>query len=130
PPEASESTTSAPESAEVTKNSVISTTVMVEMIAVSGNCSNSLNRAMALSACTWSISWEEPWLMIRGSGASPNTENQKKVKMVGTSITPKTNWRMVRPRLILAMNNPTKGAQAMVQPKMNSVQLPIQSLRE
>ncbi len=49
--------------------------------------------------------------------------------MVGTIITPKTNWRMVRPRLILAMNKPTKGDQEMVQPKMNSVQLPIQSLR-
>ena len=49
--------------------------------------------------------------------------------MVGTNITPKTNWRMVRPRLILAMKRPTKGDQAMVQPKMNSVQLPIQSLR-
>ena len=60
---------------------------------------------------------------------SPNTENQKKVNMVGTIITPKTNWRMVRPRLILAMNKPTKGDQEMVQPKMNSVQLPIQSLR-
>ena len=56
-------------------------------------------------------------------------ENHIKVKMVGTNSTPKTNWRMVRPRLILAINKPTKGAQAMVQPKINSVQLPIQSLR-
>ncbi len=67
--------------------------------------------------------------MIMCSAVSPNTENQRKVKMVGTNITPKTNWRMVLPRLILAINRPTKGDQAMVQPKMNSVQLPIQSLR-
>ena len=33
------------------------------------------------------------------------------------------------PRLILAINSPTNGAQAMVQPKINKVQLPIQSLR-
>jgi len=61
---------------------------------------------------------------------SPKIENHRKVKIVGTSSTPNTNWRMVRPREILAMNSPTKGAQAMVQPKMNSVQLPIQSPRE
>ena len=29
----------------------------------------------------------------------------------GISSTPSTNWRMVRPREILAVNTPTKGAQ-------------------
>ena len=35
----------------------------------------------------------------------------------GTTSTPATNWRMVRPREIRAMNMPTKGDQAIHQPQ-------------
>src|SRR5690554_1110718 len=130
PPEASESITSAPESDDVTKKVTISTTVRKDVTADNGRCSNSLNSAIAVSACTASMSAVYPWTMIRCSAVSPKIENHRKVNSVGTSITPTMNSRIVRPRLILAMNRPTNGAHAMVQPKMNSVQLPIQSLRE
>ena len=129
PPAAMESITSEPESEEVTKKVTISSTARIEVSVVQGNSSNSLNSATAWSACTSWISVLYPSTMIRCRAVSPNTENQKKVNMVGTIITPKTNWRIVRPRLILAMNRPTNGDQEIVQPKMNSVQLPIQSLR-
>src|SRR5690554_2034288 len=129
PPEASESMTSEPESDEVTKKVMIRITVTNDNMLVIGKFSYSLKSAIAWSACTSAIRVSRPSFMIMWSAVSPNTENQKKVKIVGTSMTPKTNWRMVRPRLILAIKSPTKGAQAIVQPKMNKVQLPIQSLR-
>ena len=56
PPEANESMTSDPESDEVTKKVIIKITVIKDTIDVSGKCSNSLNSAMAWSACTSSIS--------------------------------------------------------------------------
>jgi hypothetical protein len=34
-----------------------------------------------------------------------------RVTTLGTSRTPVTNWRMVRPRLIRAMKTPTNGVQ-------------------
>ena len=37
--------------------------------------------------------------------------NQITLTTLGTSSTPVTNWRMVRPRLMRAMNMPTKGVQ-------------------
>ena len=49
--------------------------------------------------------------------APPITENQKKPTVVGTSSTPETNWRTVRPREMRAMNTPTKGAQETHQPQ-------------
>ena len=44
-------------------------------------------------------------------------QSQKKAMVVGTNITPSMNSRMVRPRLIRAMNIPTKGAQEIHQPQ-------------
>ena len=41
--------------------------------------------------------------------APPKIANHTRVTMLGTSSTPVTNWRMVRPRLIRAMNMPTNG---------------------
>ena len=41
----------------------------------------------------------------------PKTANQTRLTMLGTRITPPTNCRIVRPRLIRAMNMPTKGVQ-------------------
>ena len=47
----------------------------------------------------------------------PNTVIHSRVKAVGTSSTPVTNSRMVRPREIRAMNSPTNGDQASHQPQ-------------
>ena len=41
----------------------------------------------------------------------PKIANQTRLTTLGTSITPLTNWRMVRPRQIRAMNMPTNGVQ-------------------
>ena len=41
----------------------------------------------------------------------PKMPNQITLTMLGTSSTPVTNCRMVRPRLIRAMNMPTNGVQ-------------------
>ena len=57
PPEANESTTNAAESEEVTKKVTIKHTASNEVMVVSGNCSNSLNKAIALSFCTSVMSW-------------------------------------------------------------------------
>ncbi|MNF16507.1 hypothetical protein D3C80_2195540 [compost metagenome] len=43
--------------------------------------------------------------------APPKTLNHTRLTRPGTSNTPLTNWRMLRPRLIRAMNMPTKGVQ-------------------
>ncbi len=45
----------------------------------------------------------------------------------GTTSTPVTNWRMVRPREMRARNRPTNGAQAIHQAQKNRVQLFSQS---
>ena len=37
--------------------------------------------------------------------------NQSRLTALGTRSTPETNWRMVRPRLMRAMNMPTNGVQ-------------------
>ncbi len=42
----------------------------------------------------------------------PNTPNQNIENTVGTRTTPSTNWRIVRPFEMRAMNTPTNGAQA------------------
>ena len=44
-------------------------------------------------------------------------QSQKKAIVVGTNITPTMNSRIVRPRLMRAMNSPTKGAQDIHQPQ-------------
>jgi hypothetical protein len=43
--------------------------------------------------------------------APPKMPNQMTLTMLGTSRTPVTNWRMVRPRLMRAMNMPTNGVE-------------------
>ena len=41
--------------------------------------------------------------------APPKTQNQTRLTRLGTRITPLTNWRIVRPREMRAMNMPTNG---------------------
>ena len=47
----------------------------------------------------------------------PKTPNHSTDSSVGAKVTPMMYSRMVRPRLIRAMNTPTKGAQAIHQMK-------------
>ena len=47
----------------------------------------------------------------------PKMHSHRNAMVVGTNITPTMNSRIVRPRLILAMNMPTKGAQEIHQPQ-------------
>src|SRR5699024_12711567 len=49
----------------------------------------------------------------------PQTENQNMPSSVGTSSTPATNWRTVRPLEMRAMKTPTNGAQAIHQPQQH-----------
>src|SRR5690606_36156172 len=128
PPDASKSTTSAPESAEVTKNTTTMAMATNEMTLPQGICSRKANSASVVSLCTvsakpWTLSIRIMWMAV-----SPNTVIQNSVKPVGTSSTPLTNSRMVRPREMRAMNSPTNGDHAIHQPQENSVQPPIQSV--
>ena len=43
--------------------------------------------------------------------APPKIANQSRLTTLGTRMTPATNWRIERPRLIRAMNMPTNGVQ-------------------
>ena len=43
--------------------------------------------------------------------APPKIANQTRLTSDGTSSTPVTNWRIVRPREMRAMNMPTNGVQ-------------------
>ena len=43
--------------------------------------------------------------------APPKIANQSRLTALGIRMTPATNCRMVRPRLIRAMNMPTNGVQ-------------------
>ncbi|CPM32868.1 Uncharacterised protein [Bordetella pertussis] len=117
PPDASWSTTSAPESAEVTKNTTTITIATTDVTLPQGRCSRKANKASELSALTVSARLPMPSTRMAWMAASPNTVIQNRVKPAGTSNTPPTNWRMVRPREIRAMNRPTKGDHAIHQPQ-------------
>ena len=45
----------------------------------------------------------------RSMAAPPKMQNHTRLTRLGTSSTPVTNWRMVRPREMRAMNMPTNG---------------------
>ena len=50
-------------------------------------------------------------LRCRLIAAPPKIANQSRLTALGMRMTPATNWRIVRPRLIRAMNMPTNGVQ-------------------
>jgi hypothetical protein len=130
PPEASESITSEPESDEVTKKVMISTTVMKDTMPVSGSRSYSLNSAIARVGLDLvdqrGIALDHDQVQ---RGVAEDREPQK-----GEDRGYQHHAEHELPDRAAAADlgdeQPTNGAQAMVQPKMNSVQLPIQSLRE
>ena len=47
----------------------------------------------------------------RPMAAPPKIASHRSDTTLGTSSTPVTSWRMVRPRLVRVMNIPTKGVQ-------------------
>src|SRR5690625_3333358 len=128
PPEASISTTNAPESAEVTKNTnTISTATKLRTLA-KGNCSKKANNAKEGSSRVASAMAHLSLTKTKSIAVSPKTVIHKKVKPVGKSVTPKINSRMLRPRDTRAINIPTKGDHDNHQPQYNRVQPPSQSV--
>ncbi|MDF9791391.1 hypothetical protein M2440_002092 [Methylorubrum extorquens] len=115
-PEVIMSITSAPESAEVTKKKITSSVASPEAIMPNGRCPSISNRATGMLSLTICASGTAPARSI-SMAVLPNTVIQKKVNSTGTSSTPVTNSRMVRPREIRAMNMPTKGDHAIYQPQ-------------
>ncbi|MNI52410.1 hypothetical protein D3C73_1071870 [compost metagenome] len=90
---------------------------MTDSTPLQGNCSRKANKASDESASTTSakpctLSTRIMWMAV-----SPNTVIQNSVKPAGTSSTPVTNSRIVRPREMRAMNMPTKGDHAIHQPQ-------------
>ncbi|MNT48601.1 hypothetical protein D3C72_1853910 [compost metagenome] len=128
PVEANISTTSAPESAEVIKNTTTISTATIDTTLDIGKCSRKANNANELSCPTTTAKSLTPSLRIMCNAESPNTVIHNRVKPAGTKSTPQMNSRMVRPREMRAMNNPTKGDQDSHQPQYNRVQPPIQSV--
>ncbi|MCY1378129.1 hypothetical protein D9M69_657400 [compost metagenome] len=101
----------------MTKKTATIAIAMTDSTLLQGNCSRKANSANDESACTTSakpctLSTRIMWIAV-----SPNTVIQNKVKPAGTSRTPVTNSRIVRPREMRAMNRPTKGDQAIHHPQ-------------
>jgi len=111
------STTMEPESEEVTKNTTTINTAMDEITPDQGNCSRKWNNATAASFCTSVPRAGKILSAIIWIPESPNTVIHSRVKPAGTSITPRANSRIDRPREMRAMNMPTNGDQEIHQPQ-------------
>src|SRR5690625_3570113 len=107
------SATSEPESEEVMKESAATMMPRTGSSVGAGKLSKMRNMD---SAAVKSPSSPSPnhW---RNRPLPPQTENQNMPTTVGTSSTPATNWRTVRPLEMRAMKTPTNGAQAIHQPQ-------------
>src|SRR5690606_24405032 len=128
--EASMSTTSDPESDEVTKNNTTRMIATPTSTFPPGNPSSSSNSELStltemLLPSASSNGWPSWPRAINVPGAfrssfsavPPNTVNHTNASVAGTNSTAATNWRTVRPLEIRAMNTPTKGAQEIHQPQ-------------
>jgi hypothetical protein len=94
---------SAPETKKIATSTMTSTVITV----ASGYCSSTPNSWPSVVACPATSTPSRCAAMP----APPKTANQTRLTTLGTSSTPVTNWRIVRPRLIRAMNMPTNGVQ-------------------
>ena len=95
-------------SAPLTKNSATRTTTTNDVMPEIGYCSSVLNSATSgVSTMPARSATPESW---RSIAAPPKTANHAKLTPLGTSSTPTTNSRIVRPLEIRAMKVPTKGA--------------------
>ncbi len=110
PREAMLSTTKAPESAEVTKNTAMSTMVSQATGLNQGRYSKKRNSSASTFEAVCPNAPMATWVSIQ-MALLPKAVIHSRLKAVGTSSTPVTNWRMVRPREMRAMNMPTKGDQ-------------------
>ncbi len=92
-------------SAPDTKKMATSTITTTPATAASGKWSSSPN-----SWASW-LAWPARSVPPRCTSMAvpPRMANQIRLTTLGTTMTPPTNWRMVRPRLIRAMNIPTNG---------------------
>src|SRR5699024_10761645 len=115
PPVASMSITSEPESEEVTKKNTTTMTASSEVIVAHGmECKSSNSEVSKSSSPSGATS---PCSRCRLIAESPKMVNHTVAIRVGAMIVPSTNWRIVRPREMRAMNMPTNGAQLIHQPQ-------------
>ena len=94
----------------MTKKVKISSAITAHSTVPRGYCCNTTNNAVEvdfMASLTTEISRRIP--------SVPNTVNQITEKPAGRNITPFINSPMVRPREILAIKEPVKGAQAIHQ---------------
>ena len=108
PPEVRWSTTSDPESEDVTKNDTNSSTPTSDTNSVSGNASSMSNRAVATLSLTAVATSRSPE-SCKSMAAPPNTANHKKQRAEGKKMTPVKSSRTERPLDMRAMNIPTNG---------------------
>lgn len=99
------------ESAEVIKKVIISKVASRQTTVLNGSFLKVINKAEVISASTALVIPCWP-LITRLRAVPPKTENHKKLNKLGANKTPKTNSLIVLPFDTLAMNIPTKGAQA------------------
>ena len=92
---------SAPETKKMATSTITTTLASV----ASGNCSSIVN--------SWASCAPAPKMSVpafwRSIAVPPKTANQSRLTRLGTRSTPATNWRIVRPREMRAMNMPTNG---------------------
>ncbi len=93
------------ESALVTKKMPMTTMASTEVTAVSGSWSKS---PKSMDSAPFSTERSAPFF-AKNMAEPPKTMNHRMHTEAGTTSTTVTNWRMVRPREILAMNMPTNG---------------------
>ena len=83
---------------------------------MSGKATSRSNRAVATFSFTAAATSLVPSICVF-SAAPPNVDIQKKDRSDGTSTTPTTNSRIVRPFETRAMNMPTNGAHEIHHPQ-------------
>ncbi len=111
PPEVMMSMTMEPESDEVTKKVTMTIMARLDVKEARGKFPSRMNRETGMFSCT---AWDmppAPNISIKRA-VLPKMVIQINVINVGTSSTPATNWRMVRPWETRAMNMPTNGDHA------------------
>lgn len=102
------SITNAPESAEVMKNTAISTIAAIDSSCGIGRKSKKRNSSASTLVAVCASAPAAPCVSSQ-IALLPNTVIHTRLNAVGTSSTPITNWRIVRPREMRAMNMPTNG---------------------
>ena len=116
PPEVRWSTTSEPESEEVTKNEITSRTPASDVTSANGNAWSMSNSAVATLSLTAAATSRTP-SSCNFSAVPPKTDIHRKLSSDGTITTPRISSRTVRPLETRAMNMPTNGDHEIHQPQ-------------